>query len=199
MIGGIFGTIGKTLGLGKNKYFLELDDAAEQRLEDLQGAASKAIKAAKETVEDITDKAQSVAEETADKAQAAAKTVKAQAPKATKTAVKAQAPAKALPKGKTSIKAKAAAEKGASAEPTAAPQPVAAPVAAAPRSPEDIIVSAIAAGGKAIDSSGNVVDKAQNFATDYLMPTANSSRRRPGPSLGNFKGMARTVNPRLKS
>ncbi len=37
-----------------------------------------------------------------------------------------------------------------------------------------------------------------NFATDYLMPTSNGSRRRPGPSLAPFKGMAKEVNPRLK-
>lgn len=34
-----------------------------------------------------------------------------------------------------------------------------------------------------------------NFATDYLM-TANTPRRRPGPSLDMFKDMAKQVGPR---
>ena len=36
MIGGIFETIGKTLGVGKEKYFLELDDAAEASVKNLK-------------------------------------------------------------------------------------------------------------------------------------------------------------------
>jgi hypothetical protein len=36
------------------------------------------------------------------------------------------------------------------------------------------------------------------FAPDNLMPTPTNTRRRPGPSLGMFKDMARQVNPNLK-
>ena len=43
MIGGIFETIGKKLGIGKEKYFLELDDAAEEVASKVQKAASSAV------------------------------------------------------------------------------------------------------------------------------------------------------------
>lgn len=46
-------------------------------------------------------------------------------------------------------------------------------------------------------SNGKV--EAQNdmtFAPKYLMPSASSSRRRPGPSMDMFRDMARQVKPR---
>ncbi len=36
-------------------------------------------------------------------------------------------------------------------------------------------------------------EKTTTFATDYLMPTPSQSRRRPGPSMGMFRDMARKV------
>ncbi|MDJ0635823.1 MAG: hypothetical protein QNJ34_21730 [Xenococcaceae cyanobacterium MO_188.B29] len=40
-------------------------------------------------------------------------------------------------------------------------------------------------------SNGKVEAGEKTFATDYLLPTPSSSRRRPGPSLNKFKDMAR--------
>ncbi|NJM97700.1 MAG: hypothetical protein HC800_11560 [Phormidesmis sp. RL_2_1] len=61
MIGGIFETIGKTLGVSKDKYFLEIDDAAAEK-------AAKAAKAVVETVKevsaDVAEKAQEIAAKT---------------------------------------------------------------------------------------------------------------------------------------
>ncbi|CAN5727466.1 hypothetical protein BH23CYA1_BH23CYA1_13360 [soil metagenome] len=184
MIGGIFETIGKTIGLGKEKYFLELDDAAEKGVENLKSTASKAAKATLETAKgvsaEVVDKVQSATDETTDKARAAADKGKNKAKKvATKEAdQKSPQPASS--------------ENGAA---PASPEPSA---QSQPRSAEEIIVSAIAAASKKTDSEGNAVDSPTNFATDYLMPAANGSRRRPGPSFASFKGMAKEVNPRLR-
>ena len=93
MIGGIFETIGKTLGIGKEKYFLELDDAAEEVASKAQKAATSAVKAAKEVSSDVVEKVQSAvddAEDSADKAKANAKQA---ADKTAKTADKAAAKA----------------------------------------------------------------------------------------------------------
>ncbi|MGB5915833.1 MAG: hypothetical protein WBG63_13275, partial [Phormidesmis sp.] len=79
-------------------------------------------------------------------------------------------------------------------------QPVEKAAPAAP-SAEDLIVAAIAATakGKTLDDKGNVVEAdAKTFATDYLETPSRASRRRPGPSLSPFKGMAKEVNPRLR-
>ena len=40
-------------------------------------------------------------------------------------------------------------------------------------------------------SNGQVGGGEQTFATDNLLPTPSTSRRRPGPSLNKFKDMAR--------
>ncbi|MGF1542626.1 MAG: hypothetical protein ACFCU5_19640 [Pleurocapsa sp.] len=39
-------------------------------------------------------------------------------------------------------------------------------------------------------SNGKATNSEQTFATDNLMPTITTSRRRPGPSLNKFKDMA---------
>ncbi len=41
------------------------------------------------------------------------------------------------------------------------------------------------------NGNGKVEGGGKTFATDYLLPTPSSSRRRPGPSLNKFKDMAR--------
>ncbi len=198
MIGGIFETIGKTLGVGKEKYFLELDDAAEDSIKNIKEAATKAAKTAVETVKevsgDVVDKAQDLVDNAADGAQTGTEQV----------ANKAEAAAnKAEKKAKVIAEKPASGEKGAppSAPAEADGQPVeAAPAPAAP-SAEDLIVAAIAATakGKTLDDQGNVIEETvTTFATDYLETPSRASRRRPGPSLSPFKGMAREVNPRLK-
>lgn len=182
MIGGIFGTIGKTLGIGQEKYFLELDDAAEQSVENLKGAATKVTNVAKEAASEIADKAQELVEETVDKAQELAS-------EASDMAKEVSA------KGKTAQKAAKTGKKAAS-QPvkTAATEESAAavqPAAVRALDPEEIIRNAIAAGGKKTDSTGAVIETVSNFSTDFLLPMANSSRRRPGPSLNMFKAMVK--------
>lgn len=203
MIGGIFETIGRTLGVGKEKYFLELDDAAEESVENVKAVVVKtakvAVKTAKEVSADVTDKVQSLTGDATDTAESvaddAADKAKSAADKTKKAAKTAKAPAK---KAAAKKSAKGASQKSEGSEQPDAPTPDAAPAKAEPRSPEEIIVSAIAAASKKTDENGNVADGPHNFATDHLMPLGNRGRRRPGPSLGAFKGMAKEVNPRLK-
>ncbi|MEL7070384.1 MAG: hypothetical protein AAGN15_17230 [Cyanobacteria bacterium J06581_3] len=225
MIGGIFETIGKTLGIGQEKYFLELDDAAEASVEKIKKSATQAVESAVETAKDVSadvvDKAQDLAGDVSGSAESTAKNaankakanVKAAASQtkeaadeavgktkaATKKAVK-EAKSDAADKkptfGKKSSKKAPLATGGApDVEKDKSSQP-AAPAAA---DPEELIIAAIAAtaDGKALDSQGNVVEKATGFADTYLMPRTGG-RRRPGPSLSGFKGMAKEVNPRLK-
>ena len=151
----------------------------------MKSTASKAAKATVETAKDVSaevaDKVQSTTDETADKAKAAANKSKT---KAKKAATKEADQKSAQP---------APAENG------TAPDSPETSTQSQPRSAEEIIVSAIAAASKKTDSEGSAADNGPtNFATDHLMPIANSSRRRPGPSLASFKGMAKEVNPRLR-
>ncbi|MGB3291444.1 MAG: hypothetical protein WBB01_00465 [Phormidesmis sp.] len=200
MIGGIFETIGRTLGVGKEKYFLELDDAAEESVENAKAVVTKTAKAAVETVKgvsaDVVDKVQSVAGDTVGKAESvaedAADKAESVADKTKKAAKTAKAPAAKKATAQKAV-AKGASQKSEGSEQTDAP----APAKSEPRSAEDIIVEAIAAAGKKTDEDGNVADGPHTFATDHLMPLGNRGRRRPGPSLSAFKGMAKEVNPRL--
>ena len=68
MIGGIFETIGKKLGIGKEKYFLELDDAAEGIASKVQKAASSAVDTVKDVSSDVADTIQSKAGDAGDAA-----------------------------------------------------------------------------------------------------------------------------------
>ncbi len=195
MIGGIFETIGKTLGIGKEKFFLELDETAENVVEKVKAPAAKAVEAVKDVSGDVADRAS----DGVDKAKGKAKDAAAKAEDALEKA--------AAQNGDSVPDKKKAAKKGATKK--TASQNGAAPVAAEPDptaakapqrlTPEELIVNAIAAGGKKTDAQGNIVEAAQNFSTDHLMPLGNRSRRRPGPSLGTFKGMAKEVNPRLRN
>lgn len=194
MIGGIFETIGKTLGIGKEKYFLELDEAASKGVETLKTSAAKTAKAAKETVQEVSADATEKVQATVEAAAESAKSVVSETEKATPDKKASAKTTKTSQKtGKKDAKAAASSN---AAPPSPAPQTQA--KAPARLEPEEIIARAIAAGGKKLDSSGNVVEEAQNFSTDFLMPLGNRGRRRPGPSLGSYKGMAKEVNPRLK-
>ena len=222
MIGGIFETIGKTLGIGKEKYFLELDDAAEDTARGIKKSAASATKAAKSALEtakevtiDVAEKAQDLVSETADEAKDKTKSAADDAAnKAKKTAETADA---AVAKGKKKT-AKAADEAVAKGKKTAAKtatkgkqavgdaaeavEDEASVQSAAPARPsaEELIASAIASTEpkKQTDNDGNVMDEVKNFSTDYLMTPSRSRRRRPGPSLSPFKDMAKETNPRLK-
>ena len=198
MIGGIFETIGKTLGVGKEKYFLELDDAAEESVEKAKTAVAKTAKAAVETAKDVSadvvDKVQSVTGDAADSASSVADKAAGKAKTVTDKTQQAAKAAKA-PVEKAKVKKLPAAEQteGAKQADTSAP------AESKSLSPEEIIVNAIAAASKKNSEEGAASDDGPHtFATDHLMPLGNRGRRRPGPSLGAFKGMAKEVNPRLK-
>ncbi len=215
MIGGIFETIGKTLGIGKEKYYLELDDAAEQGVENLKEAATKATKVAKAAAVEVVDKAQEIAEtvtdEAADKAKATAAKGKEKAKEVSADAAQAGKKAANKVEGKTEAagkaaknaakKGKKAAKSAASATAEKAPEPKVAPEPEKPAAPtaEEIIAKAIAGTNHKTNDDGRAADAPDTFSTDYLMPLGNRSRRRPGPSFGKFKGMAKDVNPRLKN
>lgn len=212
MIGGIFETIGSTLGVGKEKYFLELDDAAEPIAKNLQGTTTKTAKvaveptkvassSAVEKAEVLTDgasgvAAQSVAEQakpaTSKAADIAAEVTAGESPAKDK-APKGEASETKTPTGKspkeTSTKKAAATTKADGKSPEAVAEVISA---------TDLIVAAIAAAPPApiIASSDNIVEGSKTFSTDYLMTPIRCSRRRPGPSLDAFKTMAKAVNPR---
>ncbi|PZO56413.1 MAG: hypothetical protein DCF15_08770 [Phormidesmis priestleyi] len=195
MIGGIFETIGRTLGVGKEKFFLELDEAAEtaesiakSTVEKVKAPAAKAVEAVKEVSGDVAEKAKDAAAKAEDAIE------KATAKNAAKTPDKKEAKKKAAKK----TTAKKGASQNGAAPVAAEPAPVAA-LPPAPPTPEELIVNAIAAGSKKTDAQGNLVEEVQTFSTDHLMPLGNRSRRRPGPSFGAFKSMAKEVNPRLKN
>ena len=228
MIGGIFETIGKTLGIGKEKYFLELDDAAEEAASKVQKAAASAV----ETVKDVSGDVASTIQSKADDAGSAANKAKAQAKKkADKAADKAEEAANKVDKkaakfnkkanelikeGDAKVKVSANEEtgkieataietdKGKAPSEKSAKQVIAnkQPEAAQPkvsRDPEDIIREALAKTEKKPDGRPVNPENAETFSTDYLMPLGNRGRRRPGPSLSKYKGMAKETNPRLRS
>ncbi|MEL7144221.1 MAG: hypothetical protein AAFZ17_17155 [Cyanobacteria bacterium J06650_10] len=199
MIGGIFETIGKTLGVGKEKYFLELDDAAEDSVKNIKQVANKATKTAKAASADVVEKAQDIVENVTDKAEAVADTATDNANVAAKKIEKA---AKAPVANKKSAKTTKGKQPVATKQgDESAEKAVLTPAVPAGPSAEDLIVAAIAATSKenARDAQGNVIaQETTTFATDYLMTPSRSSRRRPGPSLSPFKDMAKEANPRLK-
>ena len=65
------------------------------------------------------------------------------------------------------------------------------PVVSVPaKTPEPVKVAAAAATNGKVSSSS---EQAKTFAPNNLMPTPNASRRSPGPSMNNFREMARQV------
>lgn len=216
MIGGIFETLGKTLGVGEEKYFLELDDAAEPVAKNVQKTAKKVTKPAEQASADVAEKAQkqasdvaskakdvtpSVADETAAKAKGAAKTVEKKVKQAASDKKKAKKTAKKKAKKAPASKKKADAKssKGKSAEVAPDAEKAVPDVPAVP-DPEELIVNAIAAASSSqtLNSNDVAIATAKTFATDYLETPIRTSRRRPGPSLAGFKKMAKEANPQLR-
>ncbi|MEO1622662.1 MAG: hypothetical protein AAFU53_16715 [Cyanobacteria bacterium J06632_3] len=193
MIGGIFETIGETLGVGKEKYFLELDDADKASVKNPKESAKAAANTVKEASTDVAGKAQALVDESA-KAQDVVK----------ESASKSNRKAKKVAIDKSSAQEKAAVAKQQKTDGTAptqsAPKAAEKPAPTAPTA-EEIIVNAIAAAPseKKVAVQDNVLEGPGNFSTDYLMTPIRTSRRRPGPSLGEFKTMAKEVNPRLRN
>lgn len=86
------------------------------------------------------------------------------------------------PKAESVNKAEAKAEKP---EPAKAPKTAAAPQKA--KAEPQPTPKVAATNGKVEPQPG------MTFAPNYLMPKASNSRRRPGPSMNNFRDMARQV------
>jgi hypothetical protein len=104
-------------------------------------------------------------------------------PAPTKTAVvdekKTAAPAPATAKKATNKKGKSKAEN--------------APAATAPEKAPEYEPPFWVKAMNANTSNKKAPESVESFASNYLMPTPNRSRRRPGPSLNPFMDMARQV------
>ena len=107
MIGGIFETIGKTLGIGKEKYFLELDETAEEVAGKVQKTAASATKTAVKTAKDVSGDVIDAVKSGADEAEDAASKAKVKAKQAkNKAAGKASKADKAAEKAAQEAKQK---------------------------------------------------------------------------------------------
>lgn len=115
--------------------------------------------------------------------------------------VKSETDSKKPESGKAKAKAKAKAPETQEAQP---PAPTVAkdestkaqPVKEVPSGKQTVKVEAQPNPPVTAASNGKVESQESTFAPKYLMPTANNSRRRPGPSMDMFRDMARQVNPR---
>ena len=97
---------------------------------------------------------------------------------------------------KTSIKNK----KKTATKPAATPSPKPTPVSSSNGASWDqpFWVKAMYNTSSSNGSNGQVGGGEQTFATDNLLPTPSTSRRRPGPSLNKFKDMARQAKIRRR-
>lgn len=149
-------------------YYLELDETGNTKL-DVAALKPELAKTAVAVVEKLPEPIKAAAVATAEAA-TAAKTeapAKAEAATAAKVEAPAKAPEKKLKTAKTKAKAKA---------PAAEAENGKVKIEAQPNPPAE--------------NNGKAADQA-TFAPNYLMPTATSSRRRPGPNMNTFLDMAR--------
>ncbi|MEO1590314.1 MAG: hypothetical protein AAFU71_03365 [Cyanobacteria bacterium J06632_22] len=159
--------IGKLLGKFKgSEYYMELK-------EDAVDTASSVSQKAADVASDVSKASAKVVESVSETASAAAETVAKAAedtaqPKAQSAPAKADAPAA-----------------------PAAPAPVSQPAANQAPDPVDIIRAALATSASVTAEAVTDASQPTNFATDYLVSTKPAPRRRPGPSLAKFKGMAK--------
>ncbi|MGB5959483.1 MAG: hypothetical protein WBG73_02395 [Coleofasciculaceae cyanobacterium] len=142
-------------------YYLELDETGNTKL-DVTALKPELAKAAVAVVEKLPEPVKAAAVATAEAATATVATATA---KAEAVATPAKVEADATPK-KKSKKAKA---------PAAEAENGKVKIEAQPNPPAET-------NGKAVEAT---------FAPNYLMPTATSSRRRPGPNMNTFLDMAR--------
>lgn len=177
-MGGVFETIGKTLGVGEDKYFLELDDTVETDIKPLKASAPKPVETAANSVKERVSPVAAQPKVAAVVSQA--KVEKVATDNLSKTSKKAESA------GKSDQKAAVATQSVIPQEPSA----------------QELIVNAIAAASTKEVSKTEVTDdttvEVQNFSTNYLMPLGNRGRRRPGPALSPFRGMAKAVNASLR-
>lgn len=149
-----------------NGYYLELDEAGNSKSEAkaLKPEPAKSAVAVAEKPPEVEKKAEPV--KAAATAEAPAKAEAAAVATAEAPAkAEAKAPEKKLKTAKAKAKAPAAEAENGKVKIEAQPNPPA-------------------------PNNGKVADQA-TFAPNYLMPTATSSRRRPGPNMNTFLDMAR--------
>ena len=179
----------KNIFNSKEKYYLELDEALESK------PAKAVAKTATKVSNTVKEKAAEVAEsKPVEKAVEAASKTKEAVEDKLETVTKTES---AKPKGKTSIKDKANKKGKVSAE--GKPDKTDKPQKPAKLSPKDAGASSfdppfwVAAmynsSSTEVNSDGTQAEP--TFAADNLMPTVTKYRRRPGPSLNNFKDMAK--------
>jgi type IV secretory pathway VirB10-like protein len=182
LFGGIFSFLGGLLGGKKaeadtestakiapkaaksNGFYLELDETGSTKSEP-KALKAEPAKAAAAAVAEPAKAAAAVVAAATEPVKAAVATIEA-APEKVEAALTEK-------KAKTLKSAKAAKAKAAESENSKVT------VEAQPNPP-------------APETNGKVADQV-TFAPNYLMPTASSSRRRPGPSMNTFRDMARQV------
>ena len=149
-----------------NKYYLELDESSE----------SKPVKTAVKTAEKVSN----TVKETVTK-------VPESKPVEQTVKVAAKPKEAAQEKPKTVTKTEAKVSKTDKPQKPAKPSPKAA--GASSFDPPFWVAAMYNNSNTQVNSDGAQAE--QTFATDNLMPTASKYRRRPGPSLNNFKDMAK--------
>ncbi len=158
--GGIFGFLGRLLGLKKSEYFMDLGESSAK--EPAKVAPAK-VEAAPTKVEAAVAKVEDAVAKVGD------------AVAAVPAKVEAVKSGKSEPAKKAKVEKKSKKEK----------EPVA---SVAANTSEPAKVSAA--------TNGKVPSQAEpnrTFAPNNLMPTPSATRRSPGPSMNNFREMARQV------
>lgn len=158
-----------------SKYYLELDELKE----------SKPVQAVVDTAEKVADVVQDKATEILESkpAQQAAETVE-KTKDAAQEKLKSATKTEAKSGNQTSKKGAEESKK----QPEAKAQP--SPKAGASSFEPPFWVAAMYKNSSS-NANSNGAQAGQTFATDNLMPAVTKYRRRPGPSLGKFKDMAR--------
>ncbi len=167
--GGIFGFLGRLLGLKKSEYFMDLGESSAKEPAKVAPAKEPA-KVAPAKVEAAPTKVEAAVAKVED---AVAKVGDAVA--AVPAKVEAVKSGKSEPAKKAKVEKKSKKEK----------EPVA---SVAANTSEPAKVSAA--------TNGKVPSQAEpnrTFAPNNLMPTPSATRRSPGPSMNNFREMARQV------
>ncbi len=162
--GGIFGFFAGLLGLKKSEYFMDLGESSAKEPAKV-APAKEAAKAAPAKVEAAVAKVEDAVAKVGD------------AVAAVPAKVEAVKSGKSEPAKKAKVEKKSKKEKE--------------PVASVPaKTSEPAKVPAAATNGKVPSQAEPIL----TFAPNNLMPTPSATRRSPGPSMNNFREMARQVN-----
>ena len=169
--GGILGFFGRLLGLKKSEYFMDLGESS----------AKEPAKVAPAKVEDAVAKVEAVVPA---KVEAAVAKVEDAVAKVGDAVAAVPAKVEAVMSGKSEPAKKAKVEKKSKKKEKE-------PVASVPaKTSEPAQVPAAVTNGK-VPSQAEPI---RTFAPNNLMPIPTTTRRSPGPSMNNFREMARQVN-----